>query len=951
MSNDADRPSTDDPKSRPRSPVSETFESDATIATGDVRPISSIGTSGPIPSAPAAVEIPRTIGGYKILSKLGEGGMGIVYEAEQQFPKRRVALKVMKGGRFVDAATIRMFRREAETLARLRHPNIGAIYESGHTEDGQSFFAMELVVGDMLDVFIAKRSKAVTPDEVRFRLALFRRIADAVHYAHQRGVIHRDLKPSNIIVSRETDSDSSMTTFAGVRLPDLKILDFGLARISENDANATQITEVGMLKGTLPYMAPEQARGQTEAIDVRTDVYALGVILYEMLSGSRPYDLSRSSLVDAVRVICETPPRSLRSSISGTRRLDPDIETMVGKALEKDADHRYASAAAMAEDVERYLSSQPILARPPSAAYQIRKFAARNRALVVGVAATFIVLVAGVVASTLFALRATKAEKLATERMARALSAEAQALAQRRDAENARGLSEERRVEADSQRTVAEKARTVAALERKAAVLSGEQAHLEAAKAGAINRFLQDMLATADPWAGDAGKVTLDAALEQAQRRIGTWAGTDPDVDYAIRGTVATAFAGVGRYAEAESLLRGGLDRLGAEPEPHAALAAGLHRQIGSLMVQTSRYPSAEGEFREALAQQSLAGGATSDTVALITSQVAASLAYQGRYPQADSIARAASAMVLPGAAAGLAAPEILRARAYIEANWKENYAGADSMMGTAVSQLATRAGDRTVETSDALEEQAGYRVRLGDMSGADSLYREAVAFRRRILGDDHPLVARALEHQGNFLYRTGRVDQTIEVLKQVLAIRQRGAGPESAPVGRTWISLGPAYAKAKRYREAETAFQNGIRILTLRLGKRHPDLAPALKEYADMRIQQGRMDDAERLAREALAIRTESLGLSSPGTIASQVGLAEILRTKRAWSLYPEAEALLLSARKTGIAARGARDPGAMRATQGLVQLYDAWNKSSESAHWRAELAGREGASGPSTR
>jgi hypothetical protein len=654
--------------------------------------------------------------------------------------------------------------------------------------------------------------------------------------------------------------------------------------------------------------------------------------------------------MEAVRVICEEPPRSLRSSISGSRRIDPDIETLVGKALEKDAERRYASAAAMAEDVERYLASQPILARPPSTVYQLRKFAGRNQALVAGIAATFVVLVAGVVVSTVFALRAMKAEKLATERMAQALTAESQAVAERREALEARSLSEVHRAEADSQRTVAEAERVIAGKERKAAELSGEQAHQEATKAGAINRFLQDMLATADPWAGDAGKVTLDAALEQAQKRIGSWAGNDPDVDYAIRGTVAGAFAGVGRYAEAESLLRGGLDRLATMPEPHPALEAGLHRQLGVILMKTSRYGQAEQSFRDAHSTQLTAGSATSDTVALIMGQLAASLAYQGRYSRADSLARRASDMLKQShAAIDIASPEVLRTRAYIEANWKENYAGADSMLAVAVQRLADRPGDRGIETSDAMEERAKNRVQLGDLPGEDSLFREAVAYRRRILGDDHPLVARALENQSMFLLRTGRIDQTIEGLKKVLAIRQRGAGPESAPVGRTWLTLAPVYTRAGRMREAENAFDTGLRILRKRLGTRSPEIASALKDYADLRVQQVRFDDAEKLAREALSIRMESMGPSSPGTVASQVALADILRAKKAWSLYPEAEGLLLSARSAGIAARGPNDSGARKATQSLVQLYDAWGKGTESARWRDTLAGKQSASGSS--
>jgi len=319
---------------------------------------------------------PESIGGFRIIRLLGEGGMGVVWEAEQERPRRHVALKVMRRDHLVDDLHVRMFRREAESLARLRHPNIAAIYESGHTDEGYDYFAMEMVRGATLDQWQQQRASSLDAGELKLRLRMFQTICEAVHSAHQRGVIHRDLKPSNLLVSEDLSSPS---TASASPVPVVKILDFGLARITDVDVAATTVSEIGTIKGTLQYMSPEQARGDVEAIDVRSDVYALGVILYELLAGYRPYQVERASLVDAVRVICEEPPRPLNEGRAGTTRLDRDIETIILKALEKEADRRYSSAAALAEDVGRYLASQPIVARPPSTLYQVHKLVQRHR--------------------------------------------------------------------------------------------------------------------------------------------------------------------------------------------------------------------------------------------------------------------------------------------------------------------------------------------------------------------------------------------------------------------------------------------------------------------------------------------------------------------------------------------------------------------------------------------
>jgi hypothetical protein len=313
---------------------------------------------GPDPGAPDSAEstesaheaprLPERIGDFRIVRRLGAGGMGIVYEAEQQNPKRPVALKVIRGGAYVDEQQIKMFKREAQTLARLKHPSIAAIYEMGRTDDGQHFFAMELVRGETLDLWL----KHHTEIDLRLRLGIFRKLCEAVAYAHQRGAIHRDLKPSNVLMLKESPTPASSPDLG---IPDLKILDFGLARITDQDMTMTTlVSDAGTVRGTLPYMSPEQVRGNPDEIDLRTDVYSLGVILYELLTGKLPYDLQRRSLPEAVRIITEEPPAPLTKTWSGSRKLDADVATIAHKALEKEPARRYQSVAALVEDVQRY---------------------------------------------------------------------------------------------------------------------------------------------------------------------------------------------------------------------------------------------------------------------------------------------------------------------------------------------------------------------------------------------------------------------------------------------------------------------------------------------------------------------------------------------------------------------------------------------------------------------
>ncbi len=348
----------------------------------------------------SALDVCPSIAGFRIIRKIGEGGMGIVFEAEQQRPRRRVALKVIRGGLYSNKFYLRMFEREIQTLARLEHPGIVSIYEAGRITDGQVYFAMELLNGRSLLDFVEELglhgNEALSVTE---KLKLFLRICEIVSYAHQHAVIHRDLKPQNIYVLSDAGSTAiSESSFEKVRV---KILDFGLARITDPEfAEGTDVSQFGQIKGTLTYMSPEQLTGNPADIDVRSDVYTLGLILYEMVAGRLPYEVRNVPVPEAMRIISEEPPQPLYKSVStsigigrrSSARVDKDVETIVLKSLEKEPERRYQSVAAMIDDVERYLNDQPIGARPPSALYNFRKLVLRHKVLSASVSAIILML-------------------------------------------------------------------------------------------------------------------------------------------------------------------------------------------------------------------------------------------------------------------------------------------------------------------------------------------------------------------------------------------------------------------------------------------------------------------------------------------------------------------------------------------------------------------------------
>ena len=751
---------------------------------------------------------PETIGHYRIIDILGEGGMGTVYEAEQDQPQRRVALKVIRPD-FVSAELIRRFSRESEALGRLQHPGIAQIYEAGTAEGPrgpQPFFAMELVKGEPLDAYAERNSLGT-----KQRLELFIHVCEAVHYAHQKGVIHRDLKPANILV----DSTGQP-----------KILDFGVARVTDVDVQATRQTSVGQVIGTLQYMSPEQVLADPLDIDTRSDVYSLGVVLYELLSGKLPYDLARKVIHEAARIIAVEEPAPL-SSIN--RNLRGDVENIVVKALEKEKNRRYSSADELASDVRRFLTDQPISARPASAMYQLRKFARRNRALVGGLSVAAIILVIGTVVSLWQAVRATRAEHLADTRRSEAVAAGA--------------LAEQRRAETAAALQVADSARAEALREKEAATASAARATSEAAKAQAVNGFLQNMLASADPSTARGKELTVREVLDQAAATNRTSElARQPEVRAAVEGTIGRTYYALGLYDQSR---------------PHLDSSYMAHRRLGpgSLELAQSAYDrgqlaSSEGEFP--LAEQRLVEG-----LAIKRARLS---------PDDDRITMDLTTLAHVRYSLGRSAD-------------------AEKLYREAVALTRKRHPEGGPVMADRLRAFANFLSYTNRPEQAEPLLKESLAIQRKTYGDNHPQVVMGLIGLGDAQANQNDATGAEASYREALVLGKAVFGQEHPTMADVLQRLGDDIATQRRYEEAEPLLREAMAMRIKLLGEQHPDVQLVRADLARMLYPIQRFADADTLALLALAGRRAALGDSSPAVASSLLDLGQGAEFQNQWA------------------------------------------------------------------
>ena len=807
--------------------------------------------------SPSPTEQPGDrIGRYKLLEKIGEGGCGMVYMAEQEEPvHRRVALKVIKPGMDTKSVIAR-FEAERQALAMMDHPNIAKILDGGVTgktevgnqmsevspepgirslrtevrsrnfdatsdfrpptsvpaptsvlrpltsDPGRPYFVMELVRGIRITDYCKQHNLST-----RERLDLFTAVCSAVQHAHQKGIIHRDLKPSNILV----------TELDGRPVP--KVIDFGIAKATEQKlTDKTLFTQFAQFVGTPAYMSPEQAAMSGADIDTRSDIYSLGVLLYELLTGTPPFDaqeLLHAGFDEMRRIIRETEPpkpstrltQSARvpakpsespsevggrmSEIGGLKSdirdpqsaIESDLDWIVMKCLEKDRTRRYETASGLAADIQRHLSSEPVTARPASAAYRFRKMVRRNKVTFAAASAVLVALIAGLGVSTWMFFKASAAEK---------------------------AQSQER-----------------------------QKAEAEAGKSRQIAKFLQNMLKGVGPSAA-LGRDTamLREILDNTADQVGENLQDQPEVEAELRTIIGDVYSKLGEYAKASAMLREALAiTKGLRGNEHREVVTLLNAQA-QVLGQQGELDQAEAMLREALAMERKLMGKDGDVTTSLNN-LGVALADRGKYSEAETVNR-----------------EVLALTKKIMGNEHEDVATSLNNLGVVLQQLQ-KPGD------------------------AETALREALVIQKKRWGNDHPSVATTLNNLANVVQMQNKLADSESLFRKVVALQRKLLGDAHPNVAAGLNGLALALLKQDRAAEAEPLLREGVEIERKARNTAHPQTARLIGNLGRIMEGQRKFDEAESLYREALAMYGKLPGEEHPDMTSWRNQLHNLLQAQ----------------------------------------------------------------------
>jgi serine/threonine protein kinase/tetratricopeptide (TPR) repeat protein len=785
-------------------------------APGAQRPAEGAGSVNSRPGVAAPTEkVGDRIGRYKLLQQIGEGGCGVVYMAEQEEPvRRRVALKVIKLGMDTKQVIAR-FEAERQALALMDHPNIARVFDAGATETGRPFFVMELVRGQRITDYCAQNSLPVTE-----RLDLFVQVCRAIQHAHQKGIIHRDIKPSNILV----------TINDGVAVP--KVIDFGIAKATQGRlTDQTVFTAFEQFIGTPAYMSPEQAVMTSLDVDTRSDIYSLGVLLYELLTGRTPFDtkeLLAAGLDEMRRTIREVQPvrpstrltqeftaqsRCVNNSALRTPHsaIDKDLDWIVMKCLEKDRARRYDTANGLAMDIQRHLHCEPVVARPPSRVYEFQKSVRRHK---LGFAAT------GAVTAALVIGLAVSLELLVKEKAA---------------------------------------VRRATAAEKKAETAAG--------KSQQVAGLLRKMLKSAGPSVTLGRDATiLREILDGAARSVSQELTNQPEVAVELCLILADAYHDLGMYQEMEGVARQGLrlarTRPGEESEGVASSLISLGDALQHLgELQPARLEEAEQCCRAGLEMNRKLLGSENLIVATGTEHLANIQAVRGRLDEGERMEREAMAMYekLLGHQCSQVAKALFDLSITVAAQ-PNRLAEAENLAREALGMQRKLLGEVHPEVAKTLNQLGSVLFMEGKLVEAEAVLREALGMWQKLQAKDRPEIVRLLADLGNLLIQRDTPAEGEAKYREALAMERsvRAADPDEVNL---LYNLANAQSLQGKWDEAEATYREALAIQRKRFGNEHAEVATALGVLANGLQRRGKLSQAEATYREALALQRKLPG------------------------------------------------------------------------------------------